>query len=80
MEALALLLQSRQAGDLVAGMWQLLTGLVGFPKVLVWDNKPGIGQHRRLTLSARSFAGNLGTRIYQAAPRDPETKGEPGTL
>ena len=26
-------------------------------------------------MAARSFAGTLGTRIYQAAPRDPETKG-----
>jgi transposase len=72
---MALLLPSRQAGDLVAGMWQLLAGLGGVPKMLVWDNEPGIGQRRRLTLSARSFAGTLGTRIYQAAPRDPETKG-----
>ena len=72
---MAVLLPSRQAGDLVAGMWQLLAGLGGVPKMLVWDNEPGIGQHRRLTLSARSFAGTLGTRIYQAAARDPETKG-----
>ena len=72
---MALLLPSRQAGDLVAGMWQLLAGLGGVPKMLVWDNEPGIGAHGRLTLGARSFAGTLGTRIYQAAPRDPETKG-----
>jgi len=72
---MALLLPSRQAGDLVAGMWQLLAGLGGVPKMLVWDNESGIGQHRRLTLAARSFAGTLGTRIYQGAPRDPETKG-----
>jgi len=72
---MALLLPSRQAGDLVAGMWRLLAGLGGVPKMLVWDNESGIGAHRRLTLAARSFAGTLGTRIYQAAPRDPETKG-----
>ena len=72
---MALLLPSRMTGDLVAGMWQLLAGLGGVPKMLVWDNESGIGQHRRLTLGARSFAGTLGTRIYQAAPRDPETKG-----
>jgi transposase len=72
---MALLLPSRTTGDLVAGMWQLLAGLGGVPKMLVWDNESGIGQHRRLTLGARSFAGTLGTRIYQAAPRDPETKG-----
>lgn len=72
---MALLLPSRTTGDLVAGMWRLLAGLGGIPKTLVWDNESGIGQHRRLTLGARSFAGTLGTRIYQAAPRDPETKG-----
>ena len=72
---MALLLPSRMTGDLIAGMWQLLAGLGGVPKMLVWDNESGIGQHRRLTLGARSFAGTLGTRIYQAAPRDPETKG-----
>ena len=72
---MALLLPSRTTGDLVAGMWQLLAGLGGVPKMLVWDNESGIGAHSRLTLGARSFAGTLGTRIYQAAPRDPETKG-----
>jgi len=72
---MALLLPSRTTGDLVAGMWRLLAGLGGVPKTLVWDNESGIGQHRRLTVGARSFAGTLGTRIYQAAARDPETKG-----
>ncbi len=72
---MALLLPSRKTGDLVAGMWQLLHGLGGVPKMLVWDNESGIGQHHRLTLGARSFAGTLGTRIYQTAARDPEAKG-----
>jgi transposase len=72
---MAVLLPSRTTGDLLAGMWQLLSGLGGVPKMLVWDNESGIGQHRRLTLGARSFAGTLGTRIYQTAPRDPESKG-----
>ena len=72
---MAVLLPSRTTGDLVAGMWHLLSGLGGVPKTLVWDNESGIGQHRRLTLGARSFAGTLGTRIYQTAARDPEAKG-----
>ena len=72
---MAVLLPSRTTGDLLAGMWELLAGLGVVPKMLVLDNESGIGQHRRLTLGARSFAGTLGTRIYQAAPRDPETKG-----
>lgn len=73
---MALLVPSRATGDLLAGMWQLLSGTLGaVPKLLVWDNESGIGQHHRLTVPARAFVGTLGTRIYQARPRDPETKG-----
>ncbi|WP_157953259.1 Mu transposase domain-containing protein [Nocardioides allogilvus] len=72
---MALLLPTRKTGDLLAGMWQLLSGLGGVPKMLVWDNESGIGQHHRLTPGARGFAGTLGTRIYQTAARDPEAKG-----
>jgi hypothetical protein len=72
---MALLLPTRKTGDLVAGMWQLLSDLGGVPKTLVWDNESGIGQHHRLTVGARGFAGTLGTRIYQTAARDPEAKG-----
>lgn len=72
----AVLLPSRTTGDLLAGMWQLLSGSFGgVPKTLVWDNEAGIGQHRRLTVAARAFAGTLGTQIYQTRPRDPEAKG-----
>lgn len=72
---MALLLPSRTTGDLVAGMWQLLSGLGAVPKRLVWDNESGIGQRHRLTVGARSFAGTLGTRIHQVPPLDPESKG-----
>lgn len=73
---MALLLPSRTTGDLLAGMWHLLSGTLGaVPKTLVWDNEAGIGQHHRLTVGARAFAGTLGTRIYQTRPRDPEAKG-----
>jgi transposase len=72
---MAVLLPSRTTGDLLAGMWALLSGLGAVPKTLVWDNEPGIGQRQRLTMGARSFAGTLGTRIYQTPPRDPESKG-----
>lgn len=72
----AMLLPTRQSTDLLAGMWQLLAGSFGaVPKILVWDNEAGIGQHHRLTVGARAFAGTLGTRIYQTRPRDPEAKG-----
>lgn len=73
---MALMLPTRTSGDLLGGMWALLgASLEAVPKTLVWDNEAGIGQHRRLTVGARSFAGTLGTRIYQTAARDPEAKG-----
>jgi len=73
---MALLLPTRTSGDLLAGMWHLLSqGLGAVPRTLVWDNESGIGQHHKLTVGARSFAGTLGTRIYQTRPRDPEAKG-----
>jgi transposase len=73
---MAVMLPTRTSGDLLAGMWQLLGATLGaVPRTLVWDNEAGIGQHRRLTVGARGFAGTLGTRIYQTAARDPEAKG-----
>ncbi len=45
------------------------------PKELVWDSESGIGRRNKLTEPARAFAGTLGTRIYQAAVREPEHKG-----
>ncbi|MDI9629201.1 MAG: helix-turn-helix domain-containing protein [Acidobacteriota bacterium] len=60
----AVLLLTRQTSDLLAGMWQLLAGSFGgVPRMLVAVNEAGIGQHQRLTVAARAFAGTLGTRI-----------------
>lgn len=73
---MAQLLPTRTTGDLLAGMWHLLSESLGsVPKTLVWDNEAGIGQHHKLTVGARAFAGTLGTGIYQTRPRDPEAKG-----
>lgn len=72
---MALMLPARVSWDLLAGTWQLLSGIGAVPKMLVWDNEARIGQHHRLTVPARGFAGTLGTRIYQTAARDPEAKG-----
>ena len=73
---MATLLPSRTTGDLLAGMWHLLAGDLGaVPKTLVWDNEAGIGQHHKLSVGARAFAGTLGTRIFQTRPYDPEAKG-----
>ena len=72
----ALMIPSRVTGDLLAGMWQLLCGSVGaVPRTLLWDNESGIGQRGRLAQGVAGFCGVLGTRIVQARPYDPETKG-----
>jgi transposase len=71
----AVMLPSRQAGDLLAGMWQLIAGLGKVPKTLVWDRESAIGGKGIVTVPAAAFAGTLATRIQLAPPRDPEFKG-----
>ncbi|MDG4668651.1 IS21 family transposase [Mycobacterium sp. 236(2023)] len=72
----AVMLPSRITGDLLAGMWQLLSGDIdAIPRTLLWDNESGIGQRGRLAQGVSGFCGVLGTRLIQARPYDPETKG-----
>ena len=72
----AVMVPSRVTGDLLAGMWQLLSGHIGsVPRTLLWDNESGIGQRGRLAEGVAGFCGVLGTRLIQARPYDPETKG-----
>jgi hypothetical protein len=71
----AVMLPSRQAGDLLAGMWQLISGLGKVPKTLIWDRESAIGGKGIVTVPAVAFAGTLATRIRVAPPRDPEFKG-----
>lgn len=71
----ARMLPSRQAGDLIDGHWRLLSGWGGVPRMLVWDNEPGVGRGGHLTVEFTALAGLLACRIFQTRPRDPETKG-----
>ncbi|HET6260321.1 MAG TPA: IS21 family transposase, partial [Pseudonocardia sp.] len=57
----ATMLPSRQAGDLLAGMWQLISGLERVSKTLVWDREAAIGGTGKLTAPAAAFAGTLAT-------------------
>ncbi|MCC9307350.1 IS21 family transposase [Kitasatospora sp. RB6PN24] len=71
----ARMLPSRQTGDLIDGHWRLLAGGWGaVPKMLVWDNEPGVGKGK-LTSEFAAFAGLLAVRIHLCRPRDPEAKG-----
>jgi len=70
-----LMIPSRKAGDILAGMWQLIAGWGKAPKQLVWDREAAIGGAGRPTIEAASFAGTLGVSITLAPPADPEFKG-----
>ena len=76
----ALLIPSREAEDLYAGWWRLLsTQLLGVPKTLVWDGEAAVGRWRarqpELTGDCQAFRGVLGARVYICKPADPEAKG-----
>ncbi|MBF4588458.1 transposase family protein, partial [Curtobacterium sp. VKM Ac-2887] len=71
----ALVLPSRQGGDLTAGMWMLLQRFGGIPKSLLWDREAAIGGLGRPTVLAATFTGTIATKLPLAPARDPETKG-----
>jgi transposase len=71
----AMMLPSRQGGDLLAGMWMLISQIGRVTSTLVWDRESAIGGTGRVTVPAAAFAGTLATRIRLAPPRDPEFKG-----
>ena len=70
---------SKQAPDLIAGHWQLLSQMGACPREFVWDNEGAVGGWRRgkptLTPPFEAFRGSLGTRFHLCRPRDPEAKG-----
>jgi transposase len=74
--ASAVLIPTRNAGDLFAGWWQLIAGLGAVPRLLVWDGEGAVGRHPdHLTAECQAFRGTLGTGVYVCRPADPEAKG-----
>lgn len=71
----ATMIPSRQAGDILSGMWQLIGGVGRVTRTLVWDRESAIGGTGKVSAPAAAFAGTLATRIRLAPPRDPEFKG-----
>ncbi len=71
----AVMVPSRQGGDLLAGMWQLISQVGAVSKSLVWDRESAIGGKGVVTQAAAAFAGTLATRVVLAPARDPEFKG-----
>ena len=71
----AVMIPSRQGGDILAGMWQLIRQVGRVTTTLVWDRESAIGGGGKVTVLAAAFAGTLATRILLAPPRDAEFKG-----
>jgi hypothetical protein len=71
----ATMVPSRQAGDILSGMWTLICGVGRVTKTLLWDRESAIGGTGRVSTPAAAFAGTLATQIKLAPPRDPEYKG-----
>jgi transposase len=71
----ATMIPSRQAGDILSGMWTLISQVGRVTKTLVWDRESAIGGTGRVSAPAAAFAGTLATRIRLVPPRDPEFKG-----
>lgn len=71
----ATMIPSRQAGDILSGMWALIGGIGRVTRTLVWDRESAIGGTGRVSAPAAAFAGTLATQIKLAPPRDPEYKG-----
>jgi len=71
----AVMLPSRQGGDLLSGMWQLIGQVGAVSKTLVWDRESAIAKGGRPTASVAVFAGTLATRVRVLPARDPESKG-----
>lgn len=75
----ARLVPTRNAEDLFAGWWALISQLGAAPRILVWDGEGAVGRWRRghsqLTADTHSFRGVLGSKVLICKPGDPEAKG-----
>jgi hypothetical protein len=68
----AVMIPSQQAGDILTGMWQLISAVGKVTKTLLWDRESAIGGTGKVSVPAAAFAGTLATQFRLAPPRDPE--------
>jgi transposase len=75
----ALMVPSRAAHDVLAGMLDVIEGFGAVPRKAVWDQEGCIGKIRQkkqiLTSEFQSFRGVLGMGAVLVGPGDPEAKG-----
>src|SRR5690625_880497 len=68
------MLPSRQSGDLLAGMWQLISQVGAVSKSLIWDREAAIAPRGKPLPPVQGFAGTIATKMVIAPARDPEFK------
>jgi len=71
----AVMLPSRQSGDLLSGMWQLISEVGAVPKSLGWDRGAAIAPKGKPLDPVQGFSGTIATKMVIAPLRDPEFKG-----
>ncbi|MDF1532876.1 MAG: IS21 family transposase, partial [ANME-2 cluster archaeon] len=74
-----LMVPSRAAHDVLAGMLDVIEGFGAVPRKAVWDQEGCIGRIRGgrqvLTAEYQAFRGTLGMGAVLVGPNDPEAKG-----
>ena len=71
----AVMIPSRQAGDLLSGMRVVIERLGRVPRTIVWDRESAIAGKGKPTQAAVGFFGTLATGLKIAPVADPEFKG-----
>lgn len=71
----AWMVPSRQQADLLAGMWQMITGVGAVSKQLIWDREAAIVPKGKALPELQAFAGTTAARMVIAPARDPGFKG-----
>lgn len=69
------MIPTRKSEDLLLGSWELIERFGRVPRLLIWDNEPGIGRGKRHADGVDAFMGTLATKLHLLPPRDPESKG-----
>lgn len=75
----AVMIPTRQAEDLIAGHWDVLSGWGSVPRALVWEGESALSSRRggkvKLGDEFEAFRGMLGVKVIICKPGDPEAKG-----
>jgi helix-turn-helix resolvase-like protein len=69
----AVMIPSRKAGDILAGMWEIIGGWGRCPRTLLWDREAAIGGNGRPSIEAAAFAGTseCGSSLPRLGTRRP---------